>query len=124
MDRLSEKEKIEMSRILESVQGRIDRRLVKLTLDIIMNSKWTQEIERDLYKKNIERIPERAIDAVLIGSHIGQTYQVSLDLSKKMGIELKPLQKNILREFVFFLILFRTEIESKKRARQDPQSAL
>ncbi|MDH3192064.1 MAG: hypothetical protein OEM18_05210 [Nitrosopumilus sp.] len=114
MDEFSEKEKIEISRILESIQGRLDKRLIKLTMDLVMKTKWTQESERELYKKNIKRIPEKSIESVLMGSHIGQIYQVTLDFVKKMGFELKPLQKNILKEFIFFLVLLRTEKEQGK----------
>ena len=112
--RSSKKEKIEINRILESIEGRLDKRLIKITVDVVMNAKWSQEVERDLYKKNIEHIPEKATDAVLLGSHIGQIYQVSLDFAKKLEIKLKPLERAILKEFVFFLVLLRTEKEQKQ----------
>jgi len=111
--RYSKKEKIEMNWILESIEGRLDKRLIKITMDVVMNAKWSQEVERDLYKKNIEHIPENATDAVLLGSHIGQIYQVSLESARKLGISLRPLERAILREFVFFLVLLRTEKEQK-----------
>ena len=114
MSNFSENERIEINRILESIKGRLDKRLIKLTMDVVMNTKWSQENERDLYKKNIDRIPKDSIDGVLMGSHIGQIYQVSLDFAKKLELELKPLQKSILKEFVFFLVLLRTEREDNK----------
>ena len=113
MNEISEKEKIEINRILESIEGKIDKRLIKLTMDLIMNTRWTQDVEENLYQKNKEVIPQKAVDAVLLGSHIGQIYQVSLDFAKKLNVDLKSLQKSILREFIFFLVLIRTEREQK-----------
>ncbi|QUC65507.1 hypothetical protein NsoK4_04525 [Nitrosopumilus sp. K4] len=109
MNELTEKEKIEINRVLDSIKGRLDDKLIKLVIDLVMKTKWSQEVEKVLYKKNIERIPGKQVDAVLIGSHIGQIYQISLDFAKKFNIELKPIQKNILREFIFFMVLFRTD---------------
>lgn len=114
MHDFSDKQKIELSRILESVENRLDKRLIKFIVDIVINTKWSQQIEKELYKINIERIPQRSIDAALLGSHIGQIYQISLDLAKKLEIDLKTTQKEILKELVFFLVLFRTESEEKK----------
>lgn len=114
MNSISERERIEISRILESIEGKLDKRLIKLTMDVIMNTKWSQEVEENLYRKNKDMIPQKAVDAVLLGSHIGQIYQVSLDFTKKLKISLKPLQKSILREFIFFLVLIRTEREQNK----------
>jgi len=114
MSKFSEREKIEISRILESIEGKIDKRLIKLTMEVIMNTRWSQEVEENLYRKNIEMIPQKSIDSVLLGSHIGQIFQVSLDFAKKLEIHLKPLQKSILREFIFFLVLIRTEKERGK----------
>lgn len=113
MNNFSDNEKIELSRILELVEGRLDKRLIKLTVDVVMNTKWSQNIEKNLYKINIERIPQKAVDAMLLGSHVGQIYQVSLDFAKKLEINLKPLEKEILKELVFFLVVFRTEKEQK-----------
>lgn len=109
MSNYTEKEKIEINRMLESIKGRIDTKLVKLIMELTMKTNWSQDIERDLYKKNIERIPGKQVDAVLIGSHVGQIYQIALDFAKKFEINLKPLQKNILREFVVFMVLLRTD---------------
>jgi len=114
MNSISERERIEISRILESIEGKLDKRLIKLTMDVIMNTKWSQKVEENLYRKNKDMIPQKAVDAVLLGSHIGQIYQVSLDFTKKLKISLKPLQKSILREFIFFLVLIRTEREQNK----------
>lgn len=112
MSDFTEKEKLEISRILDSIKGRIDDKMIKLIMDLVMNTNWSQEVEKDLYKKNIERIPGKQIDAVLIGSHVGQIYQISLDFAKKFDIKLKPIQKNIIREFIFFMVLLRTDRKS------------
>jgi hypothetical protein len=114
MSSFSDNEKIELSRILESVEGRLDKRLIKLTVDVVMNTKWSQNIEMNLYKINIERIPQKAVDAMLLGSHVGQIYQVSLDFAKKLEINLNPLEKEMLKELVFFLVVLRTEKEQKR----------
>lgn len=114
MSDFSEKERIEVSRVLESIKGRLDKRLIKLIMDLVMTTKWSQENERELYKKNIDRIPKKSIDGILMGSHIGQIYQVSLDFAKKLEFELKPIQKSILKEFIFFLVLLRTERENNR----------
>ncbi len=82
MSNFSEKERIETSRILESLEGRLDKRLIKLTMDLVMNTKWSQENEKELYKRNIDRIPKKSLEGILMGSHIGQIYQVSLDFAK------------------------------------------
>ena len=109
MDQFTKDERIEVNKMLDSVKGRVDDRLIKLTMDLVMKTNWSQDVEKDLYKKNKERIPGKQVDAVLIGSHVGQIYQISLDFAKKLNINLKPLQKSILREFVFFMVLLRTE---------------
>lgn len=109
MSEFTEKEKVEVNKILESIKGRLDKRLIKLIIDLVMKTNWSQEIEKDLYRKNSDRIPKKAVDAVLIGSHVGQIYQISLEYAKKFEIQLKPIQKNILREFVFFMVLLRTD---------------
>lgn len=114
MSNFSEKERIETSRILESLKGRLDKRLIKLTMDLVMNTKWSQENEKELYKRNIDRIPKRSLEGMLMGSHIGQIYQVSLDFAKKLELDLKPIQKSILKEFIFFLVLLRTERENNR----------
>ena len=110
----SEREKIEISRILGSIEGKIDSRLTKLTMDVVMNTRWSQEPEANLYKKNIDVIPQKSVEAMLLGSHVGQIYQVALDFAKKLEINLDSLQKSILREFVFFMVLIRTEREQRK----------
>ena len=110
----SENDIIEINSILQSVKGRLDEKLIKLTVDVIMKTKWSQNVERDLYKINVGKIPDRSVDGVLLGSHIGQIYQISLDFARKMNINLKPIQKDILREMVFFLVVIRTE-RSKRR---------
>ena len=112
---------IEVNRILESIKGKIDARLIKLTVDVVMKTKWSQETEKELYKKNIERIPQRAIDAVLLGSHVGQIYQVSLGFAKKLEIELKPIQKNMLKEMIFFLVTIRTEMTHNSTLKSQKQ---
>ena len=112
------KEKIEINRILGSLEGKIDNRLIKLTLDVIMKTKWSQDVEKNLYRKNIDAIPQKAVDAMLLGSHVGQIYQISLDFAKRLEINLNSLQKSILREFVFFMVLIRTDKE--KRNNQYP----
>lgn len=116
MSNFSEKERIETGRILESIKGRLDKQLIKLIMDLVMSTKWSQENEKDLYKKNIDRIPEKSIEGMLMGSHIGQIYQVSLDFAKKLELELKPIQKSILKEFIFFLVLLRTERENSRKS--------
>ena len=110
----AEKDMTEINNILQSIKGKLDEKLIKLTVDVIMKTKWSQNVERDLYKINVEKIPDRSVDSVLLGSHIGQIYQISLDFAKKMNIELKPIQKDILREMIFFLVVIRTE-RSKRR---------
>ena len=109
-----EKDEREINNIVQSVKGRLDERLIKLIVDVIMKTKWSQNVERNLYKMNIEKIPHRSVDSVLLGSHIGQIYQVSLNFAKKMNIELKPIQKEILREFIFFLVIIRTERSNRR----------
>ena len=110
----SEREKIEINRILGSIEGKLDNRLIKLTIDVIMNTRWAQEVEENMFRKNIDVIPQKSVDAMLLGSHVGQIYQVALDFAKKLEINLNSLQKSILREFVFFMVLIRTEREQRK----------
>ena len=109
-----EKDEKEINNILQSVKGRLNEKLIKLTVEVIMKTKWSQSIEKELYKKNIDKIPNRSVEGVLLGSHIGQIYQISLDFAKKLDIELKPIQKDMLREIVFFLVTIRTE-RNKRR---------
>ena len=114
MSDFSDREKIELNKVLSSIEGRLDKKLIRLTMDVVMKTNWSQEIERDLYKKNVDNIPEKSVEAALFGSHIGQIYQVSLDFATKMKLELKPVQKTILKEFIFFLVSLRTDKEKKR----------
>jgi hypothetical protein len=109
MTEFTHQDKIEISKILASIEGRLDKRLVKLTMDLILKTSWTKSVAINLYKNNVNNIPDKSLNAFLLGSHFGQIYQISLDFAKKLELSLSPNQKNILREFVFFLVLLRTE---------------
>ena len=109
MTELTKQDKIEISKILASIEGRLDKRLIKLTMDLILKTSWTKSVAINLYKNNVNSIPDKSLNAFLLGSHFGQIYQISLDFAKKLELPLSPNQKNILREFVFFLVLLRAE---------------
>lgn len=109
MAEFTQQDKIEISKILASIEGRLDKRLIKLTMDLILKTSWTKSVAINLYKNNVNNIPDKSLNAFLLGSHFGQIYQISLDFAKKLELSLSPNQKNILREFVFFLVLLRTE---------------
>jgi len=109
MTEFTQQDKIEISKILASIEGRLDKRLIKLTMDLILKTSWTKSVAINLYKNNVNNIPDKSLNAFLLGSHFGQIYQISLDFAKKLELSLSPNQKNILREFVFFLVLLRTE---------------
>ena len=115
MSGLSKNDKIQLSRILESIQGRLDENLIKLIMDFIFKTRIKIGKEDfQLFSINIDKIPDKALDSFSLGSYFGQTYQISLDFAKKMNLQLNVNQKRILREFVFFLILLKSEKEPKK----------
>lgn len=109
MTSLNHENRIEINKILESIEGRLDKNLIRLTLDLILKTNWTNNITINLYKSNINNIPDKSLNAFLLGSHCGQIYQIALNLAKKLELSLSSNQKNILREFVFFLVLLCTE---------------
>ena len=113
MINLSKKDKTELSKILNSVQGRLDEKLIKLTAGLVFKTrvKIGKEDLR-LFSTNKENIPSNPIEAFSIGSFFGQTYQISLDIAHKMDLKLNLEQKRILREFVLFIVLFKFEKES------------
>jgi len=113
---LSKQNKAEIRKILTSIEGKIDERLIKLTMDLILKTTWSKNIAINLYKNNIDNIPDKSLNAFMLGSHFGQIYQISLDFSKKLEIPLTPNQKNILREFVFFLVLLSAENQEKSKS--------
>lgn len=112
MTELTKQNKIEISKIMASIEGRLDKRLIRLTMDLILKTNWTKSVAINLYKNNLNDIPDKSINAFTLGSHFGQIYQISLDFAKKLELSLSPNQKNILREFVFFLVLLRAEKQS------------
>ena len=113
---MSKNDKIQLSRILESIQGRLDGNLIKLVTDFIFKTRVkTSKEDFRLFSINIDRIPEKSLDSFSLGSFFGQTYQISLDFAKKMNLKLDVNQKRILKEFVFFLILFRSETELRRK---------
>lgn len=109
MIEFSYKDKIEINRILLSIEGRLDKKLIEFTTSLILKTNWTKSVAVNLYKNNINNIPDKSLDAFLLGSHFGQIYQISLDFAKKLELSLTANQKNILREFVLFLVLLRSE---------------
>lgn len=116
MIEITKDDKIEINRILESVKGRIDQKLCKLIMDLIFQNKVgiKKEDER-LFSTNQQRIPDSSMSAFSLGSFFGQTYQIGLDLAKKMDLKLDANQKRILREFTLFLVLFKFEKETMKK---------
>ena len=115
MTKLSKEDKIELSRILESIQGRIDNDLSKLMMDLIFKTRIKiQNEDFRLFSTNINKIPDKSLEAFSLGSFFGQTFQISLDLAKKMDLKLDANQKRMLREFIFFLVLFKFEKVGKK----------
>lgn len=116
MIKLSKEDKIELRRILESIQGRIDNNLSKLMMDLIFKTRIkTRKEDFRLFSTNIGKIPDRSLDAFSLGSFFGQTFQIALDLAKKMNLKLDVNQKRILREFIFFLVLFKFEKERDRK---------
>ena len=116
MTKLSKEDKIELSRILESIQGRIDKDLSKLMIDLIFKTRI--KIKKEdfrLFSTNSSKIPDSSLEAFSLGSFFGQTFQISLDLAKKMNLKLDAYQKRILREFIFFIVLFKFEKEISKK---------
>jgi plasmid maintenance system antidote protein VapI len=115
MIEINKDDKIEINRILESVKGRIDQKLCKLIMDLIFQNKVgiKKEDER-LFSTNQERIPDSLMEAFSLGSFFGQTYQIGMDLAKKLDLKLDSNQKRILREFTLFLVLFKFEKEITK----------
>ena len=113
MTGLTQQDKIEINKILASIEGRLDKRLIKLTMDLILNTNWTKNVAYNLYKNNIKNIPDKSLNAFLLGSHFGQIYQISLDFAKKLDLSLLPNQKNILKEFVFFLVILNSKNQEK-----------
>lgn len=47
---LAQQDKIEISKILASIEGRLDKRLIKLTMDLILKTNWTKSVTINLYK--------------------------------------------------------------------------
>lgn len=107
MTKLNKPDKIEMDKILYSIEGKLDEKLIRLTSDLIFKTNWTNVNATNLYKNNIKEIPDKSLDAFILGSHLGQIYQISLELSKKLELTLSYNQKNILREFILFMVLLR-----------------
>jgi len=112
---LTKENKKEIHRILSSIEGRLDNRLIKLTMDLILKTTWNKNVAINLYKNNLDSIPDRSLNAFTLGSHFGQIYQISLDFSKKLELSLTPNQKNMLRELVFFLVLMSAENHEKSK---------
>ena len=112
MIQLTKDDKIEINRVLESVKGRLDEKLCKLIMDLVFQNKVRiKKEDKHLFSVNQERIPDSSIEAFSLGSFFGQTYQIALDLAKKMELKLDRNQKIVLREFTFFLVLFKFEKE-------------
>lgn len=112
MVQLTKDDKIEINRVLESVKGRLDEKLCKLIMDLVFQNKVRiKKEDKHLFSVNQERIPDSSIEAFSLGSFFGQTYQIALDLAKKMELKLDRNQKIVLREFTFFLVLFKFEKE-------------
>lgn len=107
MTKLNKSDKAEMDKIMYSIEGKLDEKLIRLTSDLIFKTNWTNINATNLYKNNIKEIPDKSLDAFSLGSRLGQIYQISLELSKKLELTLSHNQKNILREFIFFMVLLR-----------------
>ncbi|MFZ8923062.1 MAG: hypothetical protein ACO2Y5_08875 [Nitrosopumilaceae archaeon] len=115
MIQLTKDDKIEINRILESVKGRIDEQLCKLIMDLVFQNKVRiKKEDKYLYSANENRIPDSSIEAFSLGGFFGQTYQIALDLARKMDLKLDGNQKRVLREFTFFLVLFKFGKEPAK----------
>jgi hypothetical protein len=116
MSNLSKDDKVQLSRIFESVQGRIDEKLLKLIMDFIFGTKVkTRKDDFRLFSSNLNKIPDKSIESFSLGDFFGQAYQISLNFATKMNLKLNVEQKRLLREYVFFLVLFKFEKESNKK---------
>lgn len=116
MIQLTKDDKIEINRVLESVKGRIDEKLCRLIMDLVFQNKVRiKKEDKHLFSVNQDRIPDSSIEAFSLGSFFGQSYQIALDLAKKMELKLDGNQKIVLREFTFFLVLFKFGKEPAKK---------
>ena len=111
---LSKEEKIELNKIVQSFQGRLDEDLMRLVTNLIFKTRIsTTKEDYELFSLNSENIPDKSIESFSIGGFFGQAFQIGLDLAKKMELKLGPNQKRLLREYIFFIVLFKYEKESK-----------
>ncbi|MDH3677261.1 MAG: hypothetical protein OEQ12_03060 [Nitrosopumilus sp.] len=116
MSNLSKDDKIQLGRIFESIQGRIDKNLIKLIMDFIFGTKVkTRKEDLRLFSINLKKIPDESLEAFSLGDFFGQAYQISLNFATKMNLKLNTEQKRILREYVFFLVLLKFEKESNRK---------
>lgn len=116
MSNLSKDDKVQLSRIFESIEGRVDKKLIKLIMDFIFGTKIkTRKDDYRLFSANLNKIPDKSIESFSLGDFFGQAYQISLNFAVKMNIKLNIEQKRLLREYVFFLILFKFEKELDKK---------
>jgi hypothetical protein len=112
---LSKQEKIELNKILESFQGRLDKNLMRLVMDLVFKTRVSVKKEDErLFSLNLDKIPEKSIESFSTGSFFGQAFQIGTELARRMELKLDANQKRLLREFVFFLVLFKYEKESSK----------
>ena len=112
MTQFTKDDKLEINRILESVKGRIDEKLCVLIMDLVFQTRVRIKTEDEhLFSINKDKIPKESIEAFSLGSFFGQTYQIALDLAKKMDLKINLNQKRVLREFTLFLVLFKFEKE-------------
>jgi hypothetical protein len=62
MVEFTQQNKIEISKILASIEGRLDKRLIKLTMDLILKTSWTKSVAINLYKNNVNNIPDKSLN--------------------------------------------------------------
>ena len=115
MTEFTSQDKIEINRIFESIKGRIDQKLCKVIMNLVFQNQVRMKKEDEkLFNTNKEKIPHRSLEAFSLGGFFGQTYQIGLELSKKMDLQLDRNQKRIFREFTLFLVLLKFEKEFER----------
>ena len=93
MTPFNQEDRTKINKILESLECRLDQNLIRLIMDLILKTNWTKNVTINLYKNNKNNIPDKSLDAFILGGNFGQIYQISLDLAKKLQPSLSSNQK-------------------------------